>query len=263
MKHNIRDYEEANAKVKETYKIAREKQTIEYNKRMVFKNMNRKKHKINIWEVVDELSNFIDNSDPDVNIPNAHHLFQTAEGARNHNQADWFQLVCFLHDMGKIMYKWGSDIEGTTIKNQWGIVGDTFIVGCKIPDTIVYPEFNDTNIHHKDGEYGIYYKGCGLDMCYVSWGHDEFMYRVLQHNKNILPEEAYYIIRYHSLYLWHTHNEYKHLENQKDKRMKKWVRVFNVYDLYTKQNLEVDLNKLKEYYSKLILKYFGTEDLYW
>ena len=28
---------------------------------------------------------------------------------------------------------------------QWAMVGDTFIVGCKIPDTILFPEFNKNN----------------------------------------------------------------------------------------------------------------------
>jgi inositol oxygenase len=29
----------------------------------------------------------------------------------------------------------------------------------------------------------------------MSWGHDEYMYRVLTHNKSTLPPEALYIIR--------------------------------------------------------------------
>jgi hypothetical protein len=34
----------------------------------------------------------------------------------------------------------------------------------------------------------------------MSWGHDEYMYQVLKHNKSNLPEEALYIIRYASVY---------------------------------------------------------------
>jgi len=30
----------------------------------------------------------------------------------------------------------------------------------------------------------------------MSWGHDEYMYQVLKHNKTTLPEEALYMIRY-------------------------------------------------------------------
>ena len=32
----------------------------------------------------------------------------------------------------------------------------------------------------------------------MSWGHDEYMYQVLKHNKTTLPEEALYMIRYAS-----------------------------------------------------------------
>ena len=43
------------------------------------------------------------------------------------------------------------------------------------------------------------------------------LYRLLKYNKINLPEEAFYIIRYHSLYLWHTENEYEFFENDKIK----------------------------------------------
>jgi len=249
--------------IKETYKLARKNQNYKYANKMLFNFLERKKESINFWDVIDKLSDFIDKSDPDINIPNSHHLFQTAEEARKDGMSDWFQLVCILHDMGKIMYLWGSDENGTTIENQWGIVGDTFIVGCKIPNSIVYSEFNELNEDYNNTLVGKYIKNCGLDLCTVSWGHDEFMYRVLRQNKNTIPEEGYYIIRYHSLYLWHNNNEYEYLENNKDKRMKRWVKTFNKYDLYTKKNIETDVEKLRNYYSKLVLKYFGTEDFLW
>jgi len=263
MVSKVRNYDIANNQVKYLYKIAREKQTIEYVDKMLYQFLSRKKEKINIWSIIDELSNFIDVSDPDVNIPNAHHLFQTAEGARKEGLPDWFQLTCLLHDVGKIMYKWGNDKDGTTVKNQWGIVGDTFVVGCRIPNSMVYSEFNHLNPHNNEDHIGINYRKCGLDMCRISWGHDEFMYRVLKQNNNTIPEEGYYIIRYHSLYLWHNKEEYEYFENAKDKRMKRWVKTFNNFDLYTKSNIQTDISELKKYYSSLILKFFGTENLLW
>jgi inositol oxygenase len=259
---SFRNYK-AESDVKETYKLARQNQSFEYANNMLFTFLDRKKEKINFWDVIDKLSGFIDKSDPDINIPNAHHLFQTAETARKDNMPEWFQLVCILHDMGKIMYLWGNDKDGTSVENQWGIVGDTFILGCKIPDSIVYPEFNYLNKHYNETKIGRYHQNIGLNMCTVSWGHDEFMYRVLRQNKNTIPEEGYYIVRYHSLYLWHDKNEYSYLESNKDKIMKPWVQKFNKYDLYTKVNLETDIEKLKEYYSKLVIKFFSTEELLW
>ena len=252
-----------NTEVKKTYKIAREKQTFKYANRMLYKFLERKREVINFWEVIDKLSGFIDKSDPDINIPNAHHLFQTAEAARKDNMPEWFQLVCILHDMGKIMYLWGNDEDGTSVETQWGVVGDTFILGCKIPDTIVYPEFNELNESYNEKKLGRYPENFGLEMCTISWGHDEFMYRVLKQNNNTIPEEGYYIVRYHSLYLWHDKNEYEYLESAKDRNMKPWVQKFNKYDLYTKEDIETDIEELKKYYSKLVLKFFGTEELLW
>jgi inositol oxygenase len=108
---------------------------------------------------------------------------------------------------------------------------------------------------------GIYTKNCGLDNCIVSWGHDEFLYRTLLNNKHSLPEEALYIVRYHSLYLWHDKNEYIQFENKKDIKMKYWVKLFNKYDLYSKENKKVNIEELKGYYLNLYMKYFHNRKL--
>ena len=42
--------------------------------------------------------------------------------------------------MGKIISKIGCDKDGTSENTQWGIVGDTFILGHKIPNSIVFNE---------------------------------------------------------------------------------------------------------------------------
>ena len=43
---------------------------------------------------------------------------------------------------------------------------------------------------------GIYEENCGLENVVMSWGHDEYMYKVLKGNECYLPEEALYMIRY-------------------------------------------------------------------
>ena len=71
-----------------------------------------------------------------------------------------------------------------------------------------------------------------------------------------------YMIRYHSLYPWHKEGEYKHLMDDKDFKMLKWVKLFNKYDLYSKEDNELNIQELKKYYSKIVDKYIG-KDLYW
>ena len=70
------------------------------------------------------------------------------------------------------------------------------------------------------------------------------------------------MIRFHSLYLWHDKNEYKFLENDIDKKMKPYVKLFNKYDLYTKDNNNKNINELKIYYKNLVKK-FIPDNIYW
>lgn len=72
----------------------------------------------------------------------------------------------------------------------------------------------------------MYEPNCGLENLLLSWGHDEFLYRVLVHNKATLPPEALAMIRYHSFYPWHSANDYAHLTKKEDEETKQWVLKF-------------------------------------
>lgn len=71
--------------------------------------------------------------------------------------------------------------------------------GCLPASCVVYRELFDENPDMLNPsmatELGIYAEGCGLAQCAMSWGHDEYFYRVLRHNGHNLPEEALFIIR--------------------------------------------------------------------
>jgi len=255
--------------IRNHYRNLRKNQTFQYNIKMRQTHARRIKTPMTIWEAFQHIEKFIDVSDPDINLPNLHHAFQVAEKIRKDGHPEWFQLTGLIHDLGKIMYLWGNDEEGTSIEHQWGICGDTFIVGCKIPKTVVFPEFNklnpDVKCDVRNSKYGIYHNfKLGLNNCICSWGHDEYLYQVLNdsRNKHSLPPQSLYIIRYHSLYPWHNKGEYKQFENSDDIEMKDWVKLFNKYDLYTKENIEVDVDKLKKYYDKLINNFFQVDQVY-
>ncbi len=72
----------------------------------------------------------------------------------------------------------------------------------------------------------MYVENCGLDKVLMSWGHDEYLYQVLVHNKTKIPKEGRYMIRFHSFYPWHTDGGYLNLGNQEDDEMLKWVKLF-------------------------------------
>jgi len=250
--------------IKDTYYKARTRQTVEYVKRMHEKYLKNLR-KMEVKEIFDRLDTFIDISDPDISLPNSHHAYQTAERIRKDGHPIWLQLVGFIHDIGKIMYLRGCDEDGTSVKEQWGIVGDTFIVGCEIPDNIIYPEFNKENPDMLDERYnsklGIYEENCGLENVKCSWGHDEYLYWILKKNNVDLPHEAFYIIRYHSLYSYHSYDTYKYFANEYDNQMLKWLKLFNKYDLYTKSdNLIID-DSIKNYYMNLVNNYLNDGEL--
>lgn len=136
------------------------------------------------------------------------------------------------------------------------MVGDTFPVGCKPSDKIVYPEFFSLNPDSQDERfnttYGVYKPHCGLDNVTMSWGHDEYLYQMV---KDYMPESALYMIRYHSFYAQHREHAYNHLMSDHDHEMFKWVKLFNPYDLYSKAPTPPDTEKLKPYYQALLKKY--------
>ncbi|MEX0289419.1 MAG: inositol oxygenase family protein [Flavobacteriaceae bacterium] len=269
MEKTFRDYEapDVSAAVKEHYRKMRKNQTLEYVRRMHKKYLTFDKP-MGLWEAMLHLNDLIDVSDPDLDLPNVQHLIQSAEAIRADNRPDWMQLVGLIHDLGKVMFLWGCDEDGTSQAEQWGMVGDVFVVGCKLPDSCVYPEFNSLNPDMADKRYnsskGIYEEGCGLNRLTLAWGHDEYLYQVLKnHKENSIPEAGMAMIRFHSFYPWHSGGSYSELLNEEDKQYLEWIRDFNKYDLYTKSNQTYALEDIKEHYAPIAEKYLGSGPIHW
>ena len=77
--------------------------------------------------------------------------------------------------------------------------------------------------------------------------------------KDYLPDEALYMLRYHSFYPAHKEGDYSYLMNDKDKSMFQWVRAFNPYDLYTKNHAKPDVKELRPFYDDLIAEYLPAQ----
>ena len=196
-----------------------------------------------IFEAIECVDQLVDESDPDLDLPQSYHFYQTAEALRRDGHPRWLILTGFIHDLGKILATFGEP--------QWAVVGDTYPVGCPFSPEIIFTPLFDGN-PDKDrwtSRCGIYSKGCGLDRVHMSWGHDEYLYTVL---KNRLPKEALYIIRYHSFYAHHQKQAYNFLMNQFDRKMFAYLQLFQKYDLYSKENEPLDLNALRPYYEELV-----------
>ena len=234
----IRDFYRTNH-VNQTYKfvIEKKKRWLDFNERTMTP-----------WEALDFLNTLVDESDPDIELPQIAHLLQTAEAIKSDGHPDWFVLTGFLHDLGKVLCLFGEP--------QWAVVGDTFPVGCRHSDKIIFPEYFAHNPDSTDQKYatqlGAYAHGCGLANVHMSWGHDEYLYHLL---KPYLPIQALYMIRYHSFYAWHREGAYGYFTDAQDRKNLVWVQVFNQYDLYSKNPSPPNLSELKPYYENLIAKY--------
>ncbi len=262
----FRNYDDVLPAVRDNYRKMRARQTVDYVREMHKKYLTFERP-LRVWEAIEALGDFVDLSDPDVDLPNVQHLLQTAEGIRAAGKPDWMQLVGLIHDLGKVMYCWGSDEDGTSLGEQWGMVGDIFLVGCALPDTAIFPQFNRLNPDMQDPRYntplGIYAPHCGLDACTTAWGHDEYLYQVLSHHPgNRIPEAGMVMIRYHSFYPWHSEGSYENLMQQRDYLYRDWVRDFNRFDLYTKSDRSLDPGRLRDYYQPLIERYLGPDPVY-
>lgn len=266
---NLRQYENAPERVREHYAAMRANQTTEYNTRMRTRPLDQR---MTVSAALELLADCPDASDPDVEGSNLMHAYQTAERMRAAGESEWMQLAGLIHDLGKIQMLRGCDADGQSRASQWGISGDTWAVGCALPDCIVYPELNELSPERDHPVYGTeqgrFIAGCGIRSLMFAWGHDEYMYRVLDTKRSemleggatvVLPREALDCVRLHSAYPWHTGGAYGWAEAPGDDALKALVRRFNQYDLYSKEDKECDIEELKPYYQGLIDKFLPGE----
>lgn len=76
----------------DTFISARMKEWLQFNK-----------FKMSVKEALIKLNELVDESDPDSDLPNIVHAFQTAENIRaDHPNEDWFHLTGLIHDLGKV-----------------------------------------------------------------------------------------------------------------------------------------------------------------
>eukprot|EP00898_Chlorokybus_atmophyticus_P008138 jgi/Chlat1/8325/Chrsp8S00672 len=259
----FRDYTGASGEVRdgvaENYRLNHTMQTVEFVRSMHAKHCALNERVMSIWEAAEMLNDVVDDSDPDLDMPQIEHLLQTAEAIREaYPDEDWFHLVGFIHDLGKVLAHpaFGSE-------PQYAVVGDTFPVGCRHDACIVYHKYfeqnPDSHMPAYNTECGIYYPGCGLDNVLMSWGHDEYMHQVMVRNGCTLPTAAGFVVRYHSFYPLHTYGAYDHLLNDEDRENVLWLKRFQKFDLYSKRKERMDVQALKPYYQGLIEKYFPAQ----
>lgn len=218
--------DEIQKRVRRTYYQMHKYQTVDFVRSRIQKWQNFNRAELTIMEALTKLNGLIDESDPDSDLPNIVHAFQTAERIReSHPDQDWLHLTGLIHDLGKVLAFWGEE--------QWAVVGDTFVVGCAYADSIVYREKSfdenpDLRNDRYNSKFGIYQPNCGLENVMFSSSHDTYLYHVLKNHPNCsLPDAGLKIILLHSFYPWHTGGDYMHLCNERDLQVLPLIREFN------------------------------------
>ena len=107
--------------VREFYRLNHQNQTHDFvlKKKAEYLGFNRAT--MTPWQALDFLNTLVDDSDPDIALPQIDHLIQTAEAMRANNEPEWMVLTGFIHDLGKVLCLFGEP--------QWAVVGDTFPTG--------------------------------------------------------------------------------------------------------------------------------------
>lgn len=258
--HGFRNYREAPKHVQDFYRQNHENQTLAFVLEMksTYCAPERRRREMSMWDMMDHLNSFVDDSDPDTAFTQMEHALQTAERIRADGHPEWMIVTGFIHDAGKAL----ASVHDVP---QWAVVGDTFPVGCAFSDAIIFPELFERNPDRTHPVYstpnGIYQPGCGLDQIHLSFGHDEYLYHVIK-DDSLLPEPALAMIRFHSFYAWHREGAYTHLTNAHDDEMLPWVKTFNPYDLYSKGDARPNVQELQPYYWELVERYF-PRPLHW
>lgn len=252
----FRDYgASARTGVRELYRENHARQTLAFVRAKKAESLPPRRLRMGVWEAFSRLDALVDDSDPDTELTQLDHALQTAEAIRGDGHPRWLVATGLLHDLGKLLCSFGEP--------QWAVVGDTFPVGCAFSERIVHAELFAENPDAHDPllatRTGIYAEGCGLENVHLSWGHDEYLYQVL---KGHLPEEALFVIRYHSFYALHREGAYGFLLDERDRRLLPWLRAFRPYDLYSKGEEAPERERLLPYYEGLVRELLPAE-LWW
>uniref|UniRef100_A0A7S2L9T4 Inositol oxygenase n=1 Tax=Leptocylindrus danicus TaxID=163516 RepID=A0A7S2L9T4_9STRA len=198
-------------------------------------------------------------------------LFHTAEVFRKMGYPDWVQLIALVHELGRIH---SLDEEKMMEKSyDWTISSRTRIVGCLPPERCIFSEFRRLSPDIKNDQYnsqlGIYRRHCGLENVFLLWTGPEYMYHMLKANDVTIPSDGLLLLRFFSLYDWHTNNAYSDLESENDNDIKFFIAEFDEIRRRARRTCVSDFSgdeceRLWDtHYSHIFQKYSLVDKLKW
>lgn len=178
-------------------------------------------------ELLEIADTIVDPSDPDTSLSQTEHAYQSAAFALENNEQPWLIASLLIHDLGKCIHS----IAGIEMHF---LVGDTYPLDVPPEkEKIVYGE-SVLDLKHRGHQHS-----CGLSSLTFT-GHDEFLWKALLQTEHSLPQHALYCIRFHSFYPYFDKAGYFDYANMYDLEMLPLLKTFNKYDLYSKNDRNVD-----------------------
>ena len=148
MTETLRNYD-INSKQCEFYKRMYQNQDLKFVLMMKRKYDKLDNVEMTMNKALSLMVTFIDPSDPDLDEPNSIHAYQTAERIRKmYPNNKEYQIIGLIHDLGKVLF--------TFDEPDYAVVGDTFVVGCKLPKSIVYYDCIDFHPDKNNSINGLY-----------------------------------------------------------------------------------------------------------
>ena len=187
-----------------------------------------RKARMSVWEAIEYLNRLMDDSDPDTDLPQIEHSLQTAVSDPRRRASAMVSTV----RIDPRFRKSAVPVRRTAMGRRRRYVSRRLPVFRKDRlSRVLRGQSRQPACPSIRRDSGIYEEGCGLDNVLMSWGHDEYLYHVV---KEYLPDEALYIIRYHSFYPGHREGEYDYLMNDRRSRTVSLGPKFSPFDLYSK-----------------------------
>lgn len=264
----LRDYADAPASVKRFYRNQRRGVTAEMTLKDRKAFLPLRKGKLSMWGLIQRARKYADGSDPDHIKAQLLHLYGAAKKAQDKKMPDWFVLTCLIHDGGKFLMEWIPEHR---------VVGDTFPHLVRPgAEEIFFSEFkynSDWKIVNAKGKSGFYKPKCGLDEMLMTWGHDEYLFHMvfnwLKENAEFVKKSwkcsaleirlMLYMIRFHSFYAFHRQGGYRQLWSKTDAKLRPYLRIFSMFDLYSKPDRLPAIKVLDKEFKPLVNKFFPAQ----
>jgi inositol oxygenase len=106
----FRDYtlsteDEFKMRIFRTYEQMHDQQTVESVRSRTARWTQFNAFRADVLSTLDRLDELVDESDPDIDLPNSVHAYQTAEQLRkDHPDLPWLHLTGLIHDLGKVTF---------------------------------------------------------------------------------------------------------------------------------------------------------------